>query len=1196
MNFLRFQEEAIGGSVATLSLKDRLIEGLRAVPETISLTPVREKRPYRKGWQSEEPIERQELIRLIRNGDRQFSEKKQKYWTAHPDGYGIRFGNEYIGVDVDGFNAIAILENLSQGDNPKTVEWTSGKPGRKGLIYRISDQLQSRLKDISFTHLAIYEAAGVERLGDEQLDLRYDRCQSVIPPSCHPQTGEYKWVRSFQDCEIADAPQWLENYLFAYCDRIEEQIREREQAKIERLKEDFGFSSNSQDLPALIEQALACIPPRQPGSGNYGDWQKIIPAVIDGVGEIEAERLIERYSPSIPGKWDVAYKVRSFARSFGRANQITAGTLFHIAQQHGFKFPQVDRKPSQPFDPDPIGRAERMAQDAERDRIEQAQEKEWQHDRRATNKARFSTEVVQNYEYLSRLDSTPTLEIEGVIPSGAVTLPQEGGLVLIDGTMGLRKTSVAGSEIVKQHRSQNTKADAVLFAPTNNTGLQAGYEVGLPHHKSGAILNNEFLQITACFQSAGAILSNLELREVEGRPLIMIDEAEQVVCDLLEGSTYGDRHAYHVSLFMRLVAWVKQHDGWIVCLEDGLTNLLLDIFKDLDFPLVSYVKATKKHKKRTITIKPGKKQILHQLLEEIEDGGNVFYPSDNQNHLRQVALILSEKFDLVLVDQSNYLDTEKIAGKAIAIIDSENSHEAWVKEVLKNPNRFTERVQPRLMGVSPTVKSGFSHTDTNNHFDLVLGTLTHLEPRVAKQMPERLRTDVERVFAVNERSTNVEPLYRSAHPDLIKRSLLKNTARTTKFTQFAQYAADRITKSEGEVGGDKFAEGLSEIECQASEITTPYGFWLKHFCRMKARESYAKQNMRDELIQHWANAGYQVEFGGQIDRSENQQMALLFEDAKQRLERKQAEREANDRDNENLSVSEAREVLRAYNSTPEQRLAAKKRIRKDSLPGLEDKLDDVEFVLKAFISDRGNFSRGAERYWLMQHPEIAKTLDRWELHGKYTNAVKNKLFVPIHRIRHRYAQSKTLNNLESLLNPFIDGTIAEWDDNTPEAKAIWDYFNAEGDELAKKRRETISTYNRLSIHPKRKPAAIVNTLLRHIGFATEEVSQKGRRKERTRQYAIVDREDADRNLIIEALQRRFIQRCKELDEPLPQNCEEFDDLEVVVKSIEVLVAAGEIDSAISFLDSLPIDYGNQIRRRLSQDIRAALEVQKPEAA
>jgi phage/plasmid-associated DNA primase len=177
-------------------LKTRLIEGLKIIPESWALTPIsKDKKPYRKGWQKEKPVSHDFLIEEINKG------------TAL--GYGLRngaFGVTLVTVDVDGLAGEKELQKLSKGNLPKTVEWTSGRQGRRKLTYEIPDSVDaSQLKTRKIT-------TNVPCVDDptnkEGLELRFTG-QDVLPPSVHPTTGAYYWINSPENTEIAEAPQWL---------------------------------------------------------------------------------------------------------------------------------------------------------------------------------------------------------------------------------------------------------------------------------------------------------------------------------------------------------------------------------------------------------------------------------------------------------------------------------------------------------------------------------------------------------------------------------------------------------------------------------------------------------------------------------------------------------------------------------------------------------------------------------------------------------------------------------------------------------------------------------------------------------------------------------------------------------------------------------------------------------------------------
>ncbi|MBE9209777.1 PriCT-2 domain-containing protein [Nostoc sp. LEGE 06077] len=115
--------------------------------------------------------------------------------------------------------------------------------------------------------------------------------------------------------------------------------------EIESRRQQFREISDVEgwDTEQLIQQALSFIPPRSLGSGNYDECRSVLMALVNHYGASEAEIIAEKWSPSIPGTtWNIRAKIRSFRRG-----GISIGTLFHIAKQYGFRFPQRQYEPYQ---------------------------------------------------------------------------------------------------------------------------------------------------------------------------------------------------------------------------------------------------------------------------------------------------------------------------------------------------------------------------------------------------------------------------------------------------------------------------------------------------------------------------------------------------------------------------------------------------------------------------------------------------------------------------------------------------------------------------------------------------------------------------------------------------------------------------------------------------------------------------------
>jgi hypothetical protein len=117
----------------------------------------------------------------------------------------------------------------------------------------------------------------------------------------------------------------------AKSETIAAQIAEQRARSAERFA-----NSDPDDLRSQVRDALALIPPRNPGSGNYHECLRVAFAVGAAFPEDEALELIEEWSPRIAGAWQPENIV-------GKGNgSITIGSLFAIAKQYGYRLPSKD--------------------------------------------------------------------------------------------------------------------------------------------------------------------------------------------------------------------------------------------------------------------------------------------------------------------------------------------------------------------------------------------------------------------------------------------------------------------------------------------------------------------------------------------------------------------------------------------------------------------------------------------------------------------------------------------------------------------------------------------------------------------------------------------------------------------------------------------------------------------------------------
>ena len=183
------------------TLPEMLIEGLDLIPPDWKLTPLRDnKAPYRTAWQHEIPLTRAQIIAEIESGEAK--------------GFGIRTGkisDGIVAIDFDGSSAMQKALELSGGKLlPDTVTFTSNRLGREQRLYLIPQEYWGSIRTTKIKTGVIDDDGK-----PEQLELRWDGCQSVLPPSVHPKTGHYDWRRSPQEVALAPAPMWVISAMLA---------------------------------------------------------------------------------------------------------------------------------------------------------------------------------------------------------------------------------------------------------------------------------------------------------------------------------------------------------------------------------------------------------------------------------------------------------------------------------------------------------------------------------------------------------------------------------------------------------------------------------------------------------------------------------------------------------------------------------------------------------------------------------------------------------------------------------------------------------------------------------------------------------------------------------------------------------------------------------------------------------------------
>src|SRR5262245_23517000 len=128
-------------------------------------------------------------------------EELQVSWKEQPNAnVGVALGHvsQMVGIDVDGSDGLHLLEKISAGDLPKTLEFSTPGGGIR-LLYKVP-----KGHPLPITKLGGQGA-------HQELRLLAQGSQTVMPPSKHKSGGTYIWSEGCSPWElgITAAPPWL---------------------------------------------------------------------------------------------------------------------------------------------------------------------------------------------------------------------------------------------------------------------------------------------------------------------------------------------------------------------------------------------------------------------------------------------------------------------------------------------------------------------------------------------------------------------------------------------------------------------------------------------------------------------------------------------------------------------------------------------------------------------------------------------------------------------------------------------------------------------------------------------------------------------------------------------------------------------------------------------------------------------------
>ena len=262
----------------------------------------------------------------------------RRWWTKYPDAnIALATGDGIVVFDIDGeegFREFAAFV-AAHGRVPETLTSQTGRGAH--LLFATRDG-----------------APSVRSAARGKVHVRGDGGYIILPPSDHISGRNYRWIKNVPLAILPDSlRQWAAGYevtagktstlalgpLPAY-------LQTNQPSVTETLSENLKTAYSPAEHARLVS-ALAAIP-----SNNYEIWFQVGMALktLDwerSDGTSIAFDLFDSWSQTCPDKYSLAATEAKW-NSFGRRAGITLGTVFHLAQQHGWNggLPPVGASPA----------------------------------------------------------------------------------------------------------------------------------------------------------------------------------------------------------------------------------------------------------------------------------------------------------------------------------------------------------------------------------------------------------------------------------------------------------------------------------------------------------------------------------------------------------------------------------------------------------------------------------------------------------------------------------------------------------------------------------------------------------------------------------------------------------------------------------------------------------------------------------
>ena len=658
------------------------------------------------------------------------------------------------------------------------------------------------------------------------------------------------------------------------------------------------------------------------------------------------------------------------------------------------------------------------------------------------DKAAWIQRVSHWQDWADRIDLTPTHTYPDYFPRLPLDCPQ-GGLIVIAGCMGTGKTSSALMGLVESHRAQFPDAARYLTFPRNLLGHQSGKILGIPHH--------ETVQDPRNAKDLGFCIPSIHKVRIEAIPpnsLWVWDEIEQTIHEMLQGDCLKSlvyTPGQILAMVQAMAHAIIDRGGWIVASEDGISNLGIDFIHALtgraDLPH-QFHKSLKTPAWGNVTLVDSPAVLLGLIVEAINAGENVILPFDSKTKLEEIQREVMTRCGL----------TESECPTITADSDGKTT-----RDFANNPDQWIQDNKPRFLGFTPSIQSGVSITIP--HFHKQFTCITHLDPRVAKQLPARYRVPVPMVAYVKEYGIPGDSEGTSYTPQGWLHQYRQNRKDQAQLLDLAQAVA----------GDQTLGTALDRL---LDPNDSEYGFWLRLRAQFDARAAWGKANLREQMQKIWQDQGRKVT----LLEGTNKDLTKSLKQTREDLGQERAELAAK-LPTHGWTVSKALKVLGTERATLEDRLTARKVLLQDALPPLAHLTHTPDFLLATMVGPGQRAMAGMRLHWASQNltQAIAQERDAWL--KRLTRATEQQSIV------WGYTGPGTAQKADLLEGCPVWDAIATgahltgYDDSTDWAIATHQW--------ALERADLFKTRFRLTILDSHTPIDTVGKILRKLGFVVK---------------------------------------------------------------------------------------------------------------